>query len=246
METSAEIGELAKALASAQGVMQAAMKDAENPAFKRGNSVSKYADLASVWEACRAALSANGLCIIQGAETDEAGVRITTTLAHGSGQWMRSTLAIGCGDTAHAIGSAITYGRRYALAAMVGVAPEEDDDGNEASGVRGQQNGQREQPRRLADVAREAAQTSEPDPKYDAALGSLIVLGKQSATGDDLQAWCREHAKTYRALPVRSEKARLANQAMRKAASNCGIDEQQIRDWLDAYSAKDVGGEAEA
>lgn len=128
-EQSAEIDKLAGALAKAQGKITGALKDSANPFFK-----SKYADLASVWDACRAALSENELAVIQTTESDDSGVFVTTTLAHSSGQWVRSRLRLTPKDgTPQGMGSAITYGRRYALAAIVGVA-QVDDDGNAASG----------------------------------------------------------------------------------------------------------------
>lgn len=131
-EQSESINELAAALAKAQGKITGALKDSDNPFFK-----SRYADLASVWDACRAALSKNGLAVIQLAESDETGVSVSTTLAHSSGQWIRSRLHLRPKDgTPQGMGSAITYGRRYALAAMVGVA-QVDDDGNAASGRAG-------------------------------------------------------------------------------------------------------------
>jgi hypothetical protein len=131
-EQSEQIGELAKALAIAQGKITGALKDSANPFFK-----SKYADLASVWDACRGPLSENGLAVIQQTESDDSGVFVITTLAHSSGQWMRSRLRLHPkDDTPQGMGSAITYGRRYALAAAVGVA-QVDDDGNAASGCAG-------------------------------------------------------------------------------------------------------------
>jgi hypothetical protein len=131
-EQSEQINELAGALAKAQGKITGALKDSANPFFK-----SKYADLASVWDACRSALSDNGLAVIQLTESDDSGVFVVTTLAHSSGQWMRSRLRLTPkDDSPQAMGSAITYGRRYALAAMVGVA-QVDDDGNAASGRAG-------------------------------------------------------------------------------------------------------------
>lgn len=127
-EQSEQINELAGALSKAQGKITGALKDSANPFFK-----SKYADLASVWDACRAALSDNGLAVIQLTESDDSGVYVVTTLAHSSGQWVRSRLRLTPKDsTPQGMGSAITYGRRYALAAMVGVA-QVDDDGNAAS-----------------------------------------------------------------------------------------------------------------
>lgn len=126
---SEQINELAAALAKAQGAIKGAAKDTANPFFK-----SKYADLASVWDACRTQLTANGLSVIQTMDDSQGGVTVVTTLAHSSGQWIRGRLTMKpVKDDPQGIGSAITYARRYALAAMVGVAPE-DDDGNAASG----------------------------------------------------------------------------------------------------------------
>lgn len=124
------INELAAALAKAQGTIRAAAKDKENPHFR-----SRYADLASVWEACRAPLSSNGLAVFQTTTVaDDGGTILVTTLAHSSGQYMTSAMPVRPvkGDP-QGLGSALTYIRRYALSAMVGVAPDDDDDGNAAS-----------------------------------------------------------------------------------------------------------------
>lgn len=129
MEQSETINELAAALSKAQGQIKGALKDSANPFFK-----SKYADLSSVWEACREPLSANGLAVIQTTCDSPNGVSVVTTLAHSSGQWIRGHMTLEPKDkTPQGYGSSITYARRYALAAIVGVAPE-DDDGNAASG----------------------------------------------------------------------------------------------------------------
>lgn len=128
MNQSEQLNELAAALSKAQGQIEGAKKDSANPFFK-----SKYADLASVWEACRKPLTENGLSIIQCPEESENGIAIETMLLHSSGQWKSSRYSMPVSKIdAQAVGSAITYGRRYALAAMVGVAPE-DDDGNAAA-----------------------------------------------------------------------------------------------------------------
>ena len=127
METSENINEIATALAKAQGQIEAALKDKTNPHLR-----SKYADLASVWDACRHQLSSNGIAIVQAPETTEKGVSIETLLCHSSGQWVKSSCFIPVDKyTAQGFGSAITYARRYSLAAFVGVAPD-DDDGNGA------------------------------------------------------------------------------------------------------------------
>jgi hypothetical protein len=129
MTHSESINELATALAKAQAVMAGAKKDSTNPHFK-----SAYADLASIWDACRKALTDNGLSVAQGVgSTGDGRVGVHTMLLHSSGQWMRCDIAMKpTKDDPQGAGSALTYARRYALAAMVGVAPE-DDDGNAAS-----------------------------------------------------------------------------------------------------------------
>lgn len=129
MLKSEQINELAAALAKAQGQIEGAKKSSSNPFFK-----SKYADLAECWNTCREALTANGISVIQMPEeiNENGRLNITTMLAHSSGQYITSTLTMTVTKLdPQAIGSAITYGRRYALAAMVGLA-QEDDDGEKA------------------------------------------------------------------------------------------------------------------
>ena len=126
------IGLLATAMAKAQGQIKGAVRDSANPDFK-----SKYADLASVRGACAEALSKNELAVFQFPRATEEGVEVETLLAHSSGQWLAETLTMPVAKAdAHGLGSAITYARRYALAAIVGVAPE-DDDGNAAASSSG-------------------------------------------------------------------------------------------------------------
>ena len=130
MNKSDDIKELALALSKTQSILKGALKDSNNPFFK-----SKYADLASVWEACREPLAANGLSVVQMPCNDTPdSVALETILMHTSGQWISSVFSMPVSKhDAQAVGSAITYARRYALAAVVGIAPE-DDDGNLASG----------------------------------------------------------------------------------------------------------------
>ena len=128
METSQTIGKLTVALAKAQGEIEAAKKDSLNPHFR-----SKYADLASVRDAIQAALSKHGIAYVQFPEGGPDTVTITTVLACGD-EWMRASYEMRPAKAdPQGMGSAITYARRYALAAAVGVAPE-DDDGNAAGG----------------------------------------------------------------------------------------------------------------
>lgn len=125
---SPSISKLTTALAKAQNEMHGAAKESVNPHFR-----SRYADLASVWDACREPLTKHELAVLQPARCDGRIVTVTTVLTHSSGEWIAEELSMEpTQNTPQAIGSAITYARRYGLSAMVGVAPE-DDDGNEAS-----------------------------------------------------------------------------------------------------------------
>lgn len=129
-DTSPTIGELVGALAKARKQFKPVIKEATNPFFK-----SKYADLAVVIDATKDGLSDNGLAVLQppAFERSTGTVEVLTLLAHSSGEWIRCSLDMPTskGD-AQGVGSAITYGRRYAYSAMVNVASEEDDDGNAA------------------------------------------------------------------------------------------------------------------
>ena len=142
METSPSIAALAASLSKAQASIEGAVKGKVNPAFK-----SKYADLSSVWEACREALTDNGLSVVQSpGPVADGRMELTTMLLHSSGEWMRGTLTIPLGKVdAQAYGSATTYARRYALAAFVGVSPE-DDDGNAAAKAKPPANTYRAEP----------------------------------------------------------------------------------------------------
>lgn len=123
MNQSQTIGALAAALAKAQAGITGAVKDSSNPFFK-----SKYADLESVWSACRKQLTSNGLSVIQTTQPTKQGTMLVTTLAHESGEWIRGYMPILCKDnSAQAQGSGISYARRYALAALVGVYQTDDD-----------------------------------------------------------------------------------------------------------------------
>lgn len=129
MERSEGIAQLAGALAKAQAEIEGASKDSTNPHFK-----SKYADLASVWDACRKPLSKYGLSVVQLPRAEGANVTVTTLLLHNSGEFIGETLTVQAQDgKPQSVGSALTYCRRYGLSTVVGIAPE-DDDGEAAQG----------------------------------------------------------------------------------------------------------------
>jgi hypothetical protein len=120
------INELAAALAKAQSELGHVTK---SKVAKIGPGREyRYADLADVLEVVRKALSKHGIAVVQALQSDGERIWLETRLAHSSGQSLTSTYPIS-GGTDQAIGSSITYGRRYALSAMVGLAADEDDDG---------------------------------------------------------------------------------------------------------------------
>lgn len=123
MFTSDAINELATSLAAAQGEIKDASKDSLNPHLK-----SKYADLAEVLQTARPTLSKHGLSVVQGVAFDNGQVHVTTRLLHKSGQFVESMISIPVAKAdAQGVGAATTYGRRYGLAAMIGISQDDDD-----------------------------------------------------------------------------------------------------------------------
>jgi len=120
---SPEIDKLAEALAKAQSELEGAKKESTNPFFK-----SSYADLHAVIKSAFPHLSKHGLSVSQGNEIVPGAVCVTTTLMHSSGQWLRSKVKLPLAKVdAQGVGAAITYGRRYGLSAIVGIAQYDDD-----------------------------------------------------------------------------------------------------------------------
>lgn len=146
MEQSEKLANLAGALSKAQAEMKHAVKSSENPFFR-----SKYADLAGVVDACRPALAKYGLAVSQTTRIDTIDGKpvniLKTILFHESGESIEGEVVLRpmrqeknagwvASEDPQSIGSAMTYARRYALAAICGVATD-DDDGNAASGKQG-------------------------------------------------------------------------------------------------------------
>lgn len=129
MKTSDSIAKLAPALLAAQKAITFAAKDTANPFFK-----SKYADLPCVIDAIKGPLNSAGIAFIQSASPSEHGyLAMTTRLIHESGEWIEDTATVPLVKVdPQGYGSASTYARRYALAAITGLY-QDDDDGNAAS-----------------------------------------------------------------------------------------------------------------
>lgn len=136
--TSPEIDKIATALAEAQGEF-GEIKKTKTATIRDKNDYKKvlyeynYADLADVVSATAKPLAAHGICVTQPTIRSRDGVFVVTMLMHSSGQWIRSNLSMPVGDhKPQTLGSASTYGRRYSLCSMLGVASEADDDGQAA------------------------------------------------------------------------------------------------------------------
>ena len=161
MNKSDSIAKLAKALCMVQSNLKPAIKDAKNPFFK-----SSYADLNSVWDACRKLLAMNGLAVAQLNQPADNGVIVETVLMHESGEWISGEMFLPLNkQDAQSVGSAMTYGRRYGLAAIVGIVAD-DDDGNAAQ----------QQPKQYGREDMERIQARQPDrDESKPSMGQLIA-----------------------------------------------------------------------
>ncbi len=132
MKTSEALNELAAALAKAQGEIRNPGKDkTATVEMKTGGKYTyQYGDLAGITDALRKPFADNGLCHVQFVSNDPGEVHITTRIMHASGQWIESSMTMPVSDhRPQTLGSAVTYGRRYSLGALAGIASEQDDDG---------------------------------------------------------------------------------------------------------------------
>lgn len=191
------IAALADALSKAQGEVENASKNASNPAFR-----SRYADLAEIINTVRPVLAKYGLALVQFPGYADGVVTLDTVLTHKSGEWMSGTAGapIPPKETkdgrvlpadAQSVGSALTYLRRYSMAAVCGIT-QEDDDGNAASAPRHHHE--------------DAPAAHRPEPKHDAPTddGEMIPCprcggamwdnrtGKKNPKGPDLKCKSKE------------------------------------------------------
>jgi len=160
LTTSPTIGKLAVALAKAQDEIVQPRKSDDNPFFK-----SKYAGLDTVWEAARKVLSKHGIAVFQSAGfqiSDLKGrtmglITVSTTVVHGeTGEWITNVLRVTSENVGpQAIGSAVTYARRYSIQPLLMLTPEgDDDDANKAEGKGAAQEEDRPSPEEVADVTK--------------------------------------------------------------------------------------------
>ena len=176
-----DMAPLVEALAKARGAIGTVAKHRKANVGKYSYA---YADISDILTEVVPHLLGAGLMLTQEAATVEGGVAITTRLWHASGAWIETDpLVMPCAKDAQQVGSAITYGRRYSLGALLGIATDDDDDARSAHAggpdnsrqrVAGKLGGQRQPERRSA---------AEPDPPVTPeALDELRRLVEETST----------------------------------------------------------------
>ena len=194
MKTSESISKIAPALVAAQQAITFASKDAKNPHFK-----STYADLPAVIDAIKPSLNAQGIMFLQAPSPSEPGtLALTTRLVHESGEWIEDTATVPLPkNDPQGYGSAMTYARRYALAAITGLY-QDDDDGNAASHVPAKP---AQQP--IKAIARPSLM---PAPEVDACIEAMRGCDEMEALkGVYAGAWKRADATARKVLQAAYE-----------------------------------------
>ena len=224
IKTSTELGELFKALASAQLEMMPAPKDGANPHFK-----SRYATLAAVLQAVLPAFNRAGLSVTQHPTLSDDLVQVTTFVGHSSGQWMSSTVGTpltGRKD-AQAVGSAISYLRRYAAQSIAGLpVADAEDDGNAASN--------RPRERMDGEVRRAWPALPKPPPSLVPSRTKVLTADELEArlhnlglTSEGMVSWCDAHG---RANPAEMDGSKQALMLTWVAGPGAAI----VKEWLAA------------
>ena len=182
MEHSESIGKIAEALAEFQAEVKDPARDKDNPYFK-----SKYVAIDGLLAAVRPILAKHGLSVIQSTGGNGQDISVTTEILHTSGEWIRTDALVLKAVKAdpQGAGSAVTYGRRYSLSAALGVAWDDDDDGNAAS-----------TPQKAEKKAAPKAKAKE-EPKALRKVDSLRAIAAAAkeigVTNDDIKEVMRRH-----------------------------------------------------
>ena len=188
------VAKIAKALLAAQRNIDGVAKDGTNPFHK-----SRYATLPDVIEAVKPALNDAGIVVVQATFQAEGGIGIQTTLLHESGEWISDELVMPMAKAdPQGAGSAITYGRRYGLSALVGLRAV-DDDAELACGRNRAAAPEATKPQSAASakpntkrLAQLIADRKVADTWIDAWLLSHRVLSWDMLTQDEIDALCKD------------------------------------------------------
>lgn len=195
VQKSEDIKELATALCLAQSEFENAKKTSSNPFFK-----SKYADLAEVLDTIKPVLNRHGLSVTQFPCFEGGICQVETILIHTSGQWISGIAGTPLvKQDPQAVGAAISYLRRYSLAAVCGIA-QEDDDGNSASGKT-----EKEAPIKV--VSSQDQGSTWGTPVSDKTLNKLMALIVKQKIGEEIQAGFLKWANSDRFEKISEEQA---------------------------------------
>lgn len=159
MKASDTIGQLTEALAAFQSTIT-------NPARNRtvnvpGKYSFDYATFDAILALVRPALASQGLAFVQGLDNVDGKPFVVTRLSHKSGEWIEASTPVVAaqGNGPQAFGSSITYAKRYALTAMLGISADEDDDGAAAADHKAEKT---DRPAKPANAPHPNAPTDEP------------------------------------------------------------------------------------
>jgi hypothetical protein len=194
-----QINKIYKQLLDAQKSFKSAVKDATNPHFGK-----KYADLTSVWDACRDALHEVGLFVSQQTEIKEDGkIILHTKVINEHGESISSPIPVICANMSdpQKFGSALTYARRYGLSSLLGIVTDDDDDGNSAAGVSEQKKAQQQSKpaNKNADMQRFEAEAKKPELASDSQKAILTNLINTSALSEEDKKKSLDWLKTDKA-----------------------------------------------
>lgn len=175
---SAEINEISAALSAFQGEVEQPSLNKENPYFN-----SRYVDLSGVLKAAQKTMAKHGLSIAQLIDGDD----IITLLSHKSGQWFKSVCPIGSYKNRQDRGPAITYTKRYAICAILGIAADTDDDGNSATDADKKNGGMQ-----TGRSAKGVSQVAFTGAQLNQAIGEINAVGTESEFQEVWSKWARE------------------------------------------------------
>lgn len=231
-ECTPSVAKLGAALAKAQAMIGYASKDSNNPHFG-----SKYADLASVTEACRGPITEAGIAVVQFPLSHGALVGVRTMLIH-QDEWMASTLwCRPIQQKPQDVGAVITYLRRFALSAVVWVAPKDDDDAEAAQG-RPAPAAQTESPARKLAAEKKAKREAPPPASAKTPPAALALPTPPVAIPEGMTPIYvpRENKWTHDGFEPLLTKSRLAH--IKILQKELGISEEEWRPKLGHYWGK--------
>jgi hypothetical protein len=196
MITSESIGAISAALAKAQAELKNPPKNKENPHFK-----SKYVDLSDGLDEVRKTLGKHQIAFIQAPMINDNMVVLHTRLAHSSGEWIESIYPVSGLDKHQAMGSAMTYARRYAIFAMVGVAGEDDDDGNTAS-----ETVAKKPAPKIVNMPKQEIEPGFNDDESNTVYGVMLGALQMAESLEDLRNWATDNQSNKQRLRPNHQK----------------------------------------